>query len=339
MADLLGQRTCVDQGGTVAAVQTGGPPDSTETPIVTSSVGTFGAAGACSVTPRSPGTSSVGVPLHDDESCVVGGAFRFGLTDQSVTTETVPQRVAVIPTMLVDRYEVTVARWRDRVSRGFSLPADAPLIANDGPLPTSDMSGPAQQTFCTYSDSPLTGAESRETFPITCISYSAARAFCQYEGGDLLTEAEWEYAATATAGGIKTTYPWGYDDPTCSGVVFGRDDVQEDGDTTCTGLGFPFGEEDVTTGTGDVTPSVGLSGMGASVQEWVRDAADPYGSVCWLEQPLLDPVCEDPTAQKLSVRGGSWRYAASSLYSTLRSTLPTAGVAIDVGFRCMRKGT
>ncbi len=336
MADLAGMGTCVDQGGTLAPVVPFSASDAV-TGQATSVTGTFGVGGPCTVAARPAGTDPTGAPLYDDDVCVAGNAFVFGQSDQSLSVEAVPERVAVIPTMLVDRYEVTVARWRDRVRRGFAAPSLSPVLTNDGPLPTSEQASPPEQTLCTFSTQPLTGADSREAFPITCVPYAAARAFCQHEGGDLLTEAEWEYAATA-ATGAKTTYPWGYDDPTCTGVVFGRDDVQRDGDTTCTSSGLPFGVEDVSHGVGDVTPGLGLRGMGANVQEWVKDSADPYASVCWMSQPLTDPSCQDSAAVNRSVRGGSWRNAASSLYATLRSTLPDLGLTIDVGFRCMRKG-
>jgi len=46
--------------------------------------------------------------------------------------------------------------------------------------------------------------------PITNVSYYEAEAFCNWIGGRLPTESEWEYAATNRG---KTIYPWGLDEP------------------------------------------------------------------------------------------------------------------------------
>lgn len=78
----------------------------------------------------------------------------------------------------------------------------ASLVANlRCPLPSET---PEQLTqVATWTDNP--GAQ--ENFPMACVEWPTAYAFCLWDGGRLPTEAEWEFAA---AGGDQNRlYPWG----------------------------------------------------------------------------------------------------------------------------------
>jgi formylglycine-generating enzyme required for sulfatase activity len=188
---------------------------------------------------------------------------------------------------------------------------------------------------CTYSATPL----GREAYPVNCVSWSQARAFCQAEGGDLPFEVEWEYATAQYGRTYKTPYPWGGNEttvPTCSQAVFGRAfDASSDDPLPCLvdGVGpLPVNRTDI-----DVSIALGIDKLAGNVTEWVRDSVDSLGSNCWMEQPLHMPTCKDPS-QPNSCRGGSWSNAQYNLYYGVRSGASNDGPNTGIGLRCVRAG-
>jgi formylglycine-generating enzyme required for sulfatase activity len=157
-----------------------------------------------------------------------------------------------------------------------------------------------------------------------------ARAFCQYLGGDLLTEAQWEYVAAAAGRDAESPFAWGTDPPTCDTVVYARHDDANVGGVACQAYGF--GARPVTEGVGDVTPVYGLRGLGGSLGEYLVDDFHSYRTVCWAAQPLHDPRCVDASAESGVSRGGSWHSTAVPVHS--RGSSIKMGRSTAEGFRC-----
>ena len=134
MADIVGMSSCVDTENTLVAVTEEVTTPDTSLPA-TSLAGTFSPATPCSTTPRPAGNAADGTPLNDDEVCVPGAMFLFGSYDGfgMGQLDDVPRRVAILAPFLMDRYEVTVARWRDAIAHGFESP-DASPVNNPSPL-------------------------------------------------------------------------------------------------------------------------------------------------------------------------------------------------------------
>lgn len=265
---------------------------------------------------------------------VRGGAFVLGGDELPVgmrgtdSAPTSPPRAVIVSGFTIDREEVTVARMRAAIASGFD--GGPSIRANPGPLAAS-ASDPLGS--CTYRDTPDPSDPERESLPLTCVPFDVAQAFCRREGGDLPTEAQWEYAAAASGRPRKTRYPWGNDAPSCTGVVFARTDDTAAGATECFDRGFPFGLRGHTKATLDVSAD-GVHGLAGSVSEWVRGAPLAYDSACYQRADLVDPSCDAPSAFR-AVRGGSFNASESSLLASVRARVPAGGNTPTIGFRCV----
>jgi formylglycine-generating enzyme required for sulfatase activity len=326
MADLRSRATCIDQENVITPVQESVlDPDLT---LPTKSVtGTLAPYAPCRADVRPATQAADGTPLFDDEVCVPGGAFLFGNQDTAGRDyfADLPARFAILAPFRMDRYEVTVARWRAVVASGFKSPDSSPL-ANDAAL------ADGFPKECSFSNT----NQKRETFPVTCLTTMAARAFCQFLGGDLPTEAQFEYVAEVAGRKARTRYPWGDTDPTCDSVGYGRDNLFSEQGSVCR-VGSNWGPASVDRYTGDVSLGLGIVGLAGNVGELARDGFESLQSVCWVINGLDDPWCNDDksTSNLTSVRGGHW---ASPIYSTRNGWRDYVDQPDSrAGFRCVRE--
>ena len=297
-------------------------------------------------------TFAVGEACEDGSSnaqavCIPPGSFVFGSPDEAVAVPqgTVPERYAVMSRFWMDKTEVTVGQWRAALARGFESPDMTP-IENNAPLATSNETLNSING-CTYTASPLAAGTSREDFPITCVDYAAARAYCQFQGGDLPTEAQWEYVATKAGKGFESRFPWGdqSDAPSCEHAVFSRNDVSASGptgaDLICSKKGYGIVAVSDPSHQNDVTP-LGVVGLAGNASEWVVDSFYSFDSPCWAGSTLTDPVCWEEEAPERGSRGGSWDYDPTFLAGWKRSGGDPIGANLglahlgyrNTGFRC-----
>ena len=169
---------------------------------------------------------------------------------------------------------------------------------------------------CKYSVKPDTNPKFVDPIyanhPVVYITWDMALTFCDWTGGRLPTEAEWEKSARGPNG---ARYPWGNDDP-WEKFVNVNDFI---GNTTAVGI-FPYGKS-----------FYGALDMGGNVREWVSDWYDPN---YYQNSPDINP--QGPEIGEMKVLKGACfsdplRYTWSA---TRLSHVPDSPGAVR-GFRCV----
>ena len=317
--------TCVDTEGVRVPVSEATLATDMTIPASSQLIGTFATQDTCDPT----------LPADPRAVCIPSGAFVMGSPAVNLAgppDDGTPQHLAVVDGFWLDRYEVTVAQLRVAQKQGL-LQGRLHLTDHEGPLGTPAAGDQqAEDMWCSWSDAPM----GREGYAITCTSWlDLARPYCKAVGGDLPTEAQWEYAATAAGNVAKTTFPWGDGDPTCGIAVYGRSDttlLPLGGDPVCA-MVEGTGPRPVTAAPSDVT-ALGVFGMGGGVYEWVLDSSDEYTSPCWAAQPIHNPVCNDPKVSGRIVRSGSWFAGGYALNGAFRRDADGTIIIGQAGFRC-----
>jgi formylglycine-generating enzyme required for sulfatase activity len=296
------------------------------------------AASPVQPTPGPPGASLVGswgpakrvtcqAMATQGDVCVPGGAFWMGTTRSPnpplPTLAYLHPRLVTLSPFFLGAAEVTVAEYRSfgRTKAGW----------------TGSVVGINPDDWCTFTSTP----GSNDTHPLNCVYWSEARAYCRSTGGDLPTEAQWEYAAGGLAG---TMFVWGSDLPGCGDAVWGRAGFEyfASFDHVCTEA--RPGEAPVPLSAGGrALDKLVLAGgtiydLAGNLAEWTLDAWDSPDGACWGKGRVYsDPVCGDvANATYRSVRGGAWYQAANSMPATERLEVSTSNFLVANGFRCAR---
>ena len=254
------------------------------------------------------------------------------LSNRSTSAITGPNRfAATIATFALDRFEVTVGRFKNYVNANVGAPKKDsgahPLIPASGwESPAWDKSidtaGLAKNVQCGAGFYSWDSSSGNDKLPMDCLTWFEAFAFCAWDGGRLPTAAEWQYAA---AGGTEArAYPWGSSpEPDRDHAVYG-----------CTGDGSGVGDCAFT----DILPAgskvlgVGKYGqldVAGSMSEWTLD---------WLYAfpPTCDNCANVSFGSARGAYGGDWAVDAGSITGTSAEGDSPDSRAAGVGFRCAR---
>jgi formylglycine-generating enzyme required for sulfatase activity len=157
--------------------------------------------------------------------------------------------------------------------------------------------------------------------PVVNVNWDDAKKFCEWVGGRLPTEAEWEKAASwDDTAKIKRTYPWGETiDCTYANHSPG-------GSVRCVGDITPVGSYE------SGKSPYGLYDMAGNVWEWVNDW---YGETYYRNSPSSNPLGPESRDNRV-VRGGSWGVDSKWVRSASRGGNYPSLPDRSIGFRCSR---
>ncbi len=232
--------------------------------------------------PTQPAAPTLDAPMIE----IPGGKFMMG-SDAGNADAKPPHEVEVKPFML-DQFEVTNA--------DFKLFVDAAKYQTDAEKDKQ-------------ADTWLTYAQGKDDHPVVKVSWNDAKAFCEWAGKRLPTEAEWEYAARGTDG---RAYPWGneFNAKNANGKDSGLRATAAVG--SFPGGASPFQIQD----------------MAGNVQEWTASAAERY--------PGNTTDSKLYGANLLIQRGGGWFATQDRLTTFFRDSNVATAANDDVGFRCAK---
>lgn len=235
---------------------------------------------------------------------IPAGEFIMGAadTDTQSTPDERPQHKITLDAFLIGKYEVTNAQYHAFVkATGHRLPENC-----------------CDPKYHLWNGNVMQAGV--EELPAINVSWNDAVAFCEWNGGRLPTEAEWEKAARGTDGRL---YPWGNEPPSGNRANYSFDPVSMwDGPASLAKKDqYEFGKS-----------PYGVYEMAGNVWEWVQDW---YNADYYKTSPASNPKGPEKGEARI-IRGASWRNTADMQRASNRNKHAPTERRVYIGIRCAK---
>ena len=258
---------------------------------------------ASSTKTRTPGPTPLPTEITDskDVQMMLVPADEFTMGSNTGSDDESPAHTVYLDAYYIDKYEVTNA---------YYIAYNATCVgAGECRWPY-----PGSSTRSSY-----IGRPQYDNYPVIYVSWFEAKAYCEWRGARLPTEAEWEKAARGVDG---RTYPWG-EEIDCSLANYAH----------CTGSNLTGGDTMAVGSYIDGISPYGLYDMGGNVWEWVEDW---YSRTYYQNSPDANPPGPDSGDYRV-LRGGAWNIGGdSSVASSHRYFYGPSAKYDNIGFRCAK---
>ena len=267
----------------------------------------------------------IATPVPANMVYVPGGLFQMGDTFGDGEPNELPVHWVDLDAYYIDKYEVTnaeyvsylnyaIAQGLIEISSGYVYKAGRTELYFE--LDANSEIIRAAEEFIV--------APGKDNYPVRYIYWFGAKAYADYVGKRLPTEAEWEKAASwNSVSDTKTKYAWG-------NVI----DLNWCNYNGYYGGTIPVGYFDGVSPGNDARSWYGCYDMNGNVKEWVSDW---YSSTYYSTTPYphVNPQGAFTGTYRVQ-RGGSWDISATYVRSAYRDYYVPSYTLRRTGFRCAR---
>jgi len=234
---------------------------------------------------------------YKDMVYIPGGSFRMG---SKFNSDEKPKHQVTVKSFYLDKYEVTVAQFRQ---------------------------------FCKSTQRPMPKQPSwnNDSHPVVNIGWDDANVYAKWAGKRLPTEAEWEYVARS--GEQRLYYAWGNVNPTRrNGGNIADESIRAEKRFWKIWKGYHDGFV-YTAPVGSFNPNqFGVYDMTGNVCEW---CSDWYDAGYYKSSPSINPKGPAKGTHKV-LRGGAWNMGPRKVLTTKRFYFRPDVELNYIGFRCAK---
>jgi serine/threonine-protein kinase len=254
---------------------------------------------------------------------IPAGEFGMGSVPKEGDDDEHPQHLVYLDTFYISKYEITNEQF-DRFIKATGYKTDVEKVGKARIYEPENQGNWVEKSGASWR---YYYNKDTKKYPVVLTSWNDAKAYCDWAGLRLPTEAEWEKAAR---GSDKRKYPWGNEAPGVKGAAranYADDKTDYAWSDRKVDDGYQFTAPVGVYETGVST--YGCYDMAGNVWEW---CSDRYGEFYYRVKAAQNPTGPTNGISRV-LRGGSWFSSAIELRCANRNKIGPGYENPDLGFR------